>query len=87
MLQLEKVCSGDITPEEEDAAKKQLVGAYTANCDSEAAMEEYCIMQILLGTDVSVEDMIESIKNVRRGDIAHAARECVLDTVYCIEGE
>lgn len=87
MLQLEKVCSGDITPEEEDAAKKQLVGAYTANCDSEAAMEEYCIMQILLGTDVSVEDMIESIKNVRRGDIARAARECVLDTVYCIEGE
>ena len=50
-------------------------------------MAEYYTMQILLGTDVSIEEMVSRIENVTRDEIISAARGMVLDTVYYIDKE
>lgn len=85
MLQQQAMCRGEITEEEIDAAKKQLINAYSSNFDSVSAMAEYYTMQLLLGTDVSIEEMIEKVKNVTKEEIVSAANGMTEDTVYFLE--
>lgn len=78
---------GDFTDEEIEFAKKQLIGAYESNLDSIGAMAEYYTMQILLGTDTSIAEMTDMIRNVTREEIVEAACEMKLDTIYLIDKE
>ncbi len=87
MAQQQKMISGDITSDEIEAAKKQITSAYQANYDSVASMEEYYTMQLLLGTDISIEEMKDMVKKVSLEDIKDIAKSMVLDTVYYIDGE
>lgn len=87
MAQQSLMEKGEFSDEEIDFAKKQLIGAYEANLDSISATAEYYTMQILLGTDVSVGEMIDKIKNVTREEIIREARGMKLDTVYFIDKE
>ena len=81
------MCDGDFTSEDIDAAKKYLIGAYNSNYDSLGATEEYYTMQLILGTDTSVEEMAKEIENVTRDEIITAARGMKLDTVYYLDKE
>lgn len=85
MAQQKTMEDGDFTQEEIDSAKKQLIGAYESNLDSVAAMAEYYTMQLLLGTDTSIEEMTERIQNVTREEIINAAKSMKLDTVYYLD--
>ena len=87
MAQQELMVTGDFTDEEIEFAKKQLTTAYESNLDSVGAMAEYYTMQILLGTDVSIEEMVKRIENVKKEEIVQAAKTMVLDTVYYIDKE
>ena len=87
MLQQEAMVKGDFSDEEIDFAKKHLITAYESNLDSIGAMAEYYTMQILLGTDVSIEEMTEKIEKVTREEIVQAAKGMTLDTVYYIDKE
>ncbi len=87
MAQQELMVKGEFSDDEIDSAKKQLISAYESKTDSVGAMAEYNTMQLLLGTDVSIEEMIEKIQKVTREEIAQAAKEMKLDTVYCIDKE
>ena len=87
MKQQRMMENGEFTPEEIEFAKKQIIGAYEANGDSIASMEEYYIMQLLIGTGVSVREMIEDIKRVTPEEIIAAAKSMKLDTVYYIDKE
>lgn len=87
MLQQQKMVDGDFTDEEIENARKQLITAYESKADSIGAMAEYNTMQILLGTDESIEEMTEKIKNVTKDEIIRVASEMKLDTVYCMDKE
>ncbi len=87
MLQQNAMVEGDFSDDEIMFAKKQLTGAYESNLDSIGAMAEYYTMQILLGTDTSIEEMVEKIEKVTREEIIEAAKGMVLDTVYYIDKE
>ncbi len=87
MAQQTEMINGNFTDEEIDFAKKQLVSAYESNLDSISAMAEYYTMQILLGTDVSIEEMTKKIENVTKDEIVQAAKGMTLDTVYYIDKE
>lgn len=87
MAQQDLMVKGDFTDEEIEFAKKQLTTAYQSNLDSIGAMAEYYTMQILLGTDVSIEEMTEKINGVTREEIIAAAKEMKLDTVYYLDKE
>ncbi len=87
MAQQELMVNGEFSDEEIMFAKKQLTGAYESNLDSIGAMAEYYTMQILLGTDVSIEEMTKKIESVTREEIVQAAKAMKLDTVYYIDKE
>jgi len=87
MAQQKMMENGDFTQEEIESAKKQLIGAYESNLDSVAAMAEYYTMQLILGTDTSVEEMARAIEKVTRDEIITAARGMKLDTVYYLDKE
>ncbi len=87
MLQQSKMVNGEITPDEIETAKKQLINAYQSNYDSIRALEEYYTMQLLLGTDISIEDMKKSVQEVSLEEIVEVAKSMLLDTVYYIDKE
>lgn len=87
MAQQELMVKGEFTEEEIAFAKKQLITAYESNLDSVGAMAEYYTMQILLGTDVSIEEMTGKIEKVTREEIISVAGKMKLDTVYYIDKE
>ena len=87
MLQQKAMVDGDFSDDEIMFAKKQLTGAYESNLDSIGAMAEYYTMQILLGTDTSIEEMVNKIEKVTREEIIEAAKGMVLDTIYYIDKE
>lgn len=87
LAQQKEMCEGNFTNEEIDAAKKFLIGAYNSNYDSLGATEEYYTMQLLLGADVSIKEMTDSIEKVTKEDIINIANSMQLDTVYYLERE
>ncbi len=87
MHQQELMKNGEFSEEEIEFAKKHLVTAYESNLDSIAAMEEYYTMQLLLGSDVSIEEMTDKIFAVTRQEIIDAANGMKLDTVYYMDRE
>ena len=87
MLQQKMMTDGDFTDEEIENAKRQLIAAYRSNLDSIGLMAEYYIMQILLETDISIEQMCQEVGSVSREKIIEAAKRMKLDTVYYIDKE
>ena len=79
--------NGQFTDDEIDFAKKHLITAYESNLDSIGAMAEYYTMQILLGTNVSIEEMTAKIEKVTREEIIAAAKTMKLDTIYYMDKE
>ena len=50
-------------------------------------MGEYNTMQLIMGTDVQISEMIERIQNVTREEIVSAAKSMKLDTVYMLKSD
>ena len=44
-------------------------------------------MQLLLGTDVSIEDIIEQVEKVTKEDIMKVAENMKQDTIYFLRNE
>lgn len=87
LAQQSEMCSGSIEQDEIDAAKKFLKGTYSSNYDSIAAMEEYYTMQLLIGSDTSIEEMVDAIEKVTKDDIVNIANGMKLDTIYYLDAE
>ena len=87
MYQQSLMEKGDFSDEEIEFAKKHLTTAYESNLDSIAAMEEYYTMQILLRSNVSIEEMTSKISSVTREEIITAAKSMKIDTIYYMDKE
>ena len=87
MYQQSLMEKGDFSDEEIEFAKKHLTTAYESNLDSVAAMEEYYTMQILLRSNVSIEEMTAKISSVSRDEIITAAKSMKIDTIYYMDKE
>lgn len=87
MYQQSLMEKGDFSDEEIEFAKKHLATAYESNLDSIAAMEEYYTMQILLRSNVSIEEMTSKISSVTREEIITAAKSMKIDTIYYMDKE
>ena len=85
LRQQELMKNGDFTDNEIDFAKKQIVNAYNSAYDSISSVEEFYIMQLILGTDESIDSMCRKISEVTREEITEAANSMVLDTVYYMD--
>ena len=86
MLHLEKMKSGDFTDDEINSAKKYLATSLGSAKDSQAAIENFYIGQIMLDNDETIDGLIEKIKLVDREGIIKAANTVQEDTIYFLKG-
>lgn len=86
LRQLELTARGEITDEELEAARTQLISALRAGMDSPARLDDYSLGQVLLGREGTMADMAEALRGVTKEQVAAAAGRVSLDTVYFLEG-
>lgn len=86
MLQLDAMKKGDFTDAEIASAKKYLATSMGSIKDSVSATEDFYIGQRLLGTDESVDELLNGINRVTRDEIVRAAEGVQEDTVYFLKG-
>lgn len=84
--QLESCRNGGITEAELEGARKSLVTSWRAMLDDPLALERYWMGQAAAGTLVSPEDRIAQVEAVTSEQVAEAARQTTLDTVYFLKG-
>ena len=75
-----------ITDAEFDAAKKSLRSAIRQVYDEPSSMEMWWLGRMLSGRDTTPEEEIAHIENVTKSDVAAAAQNIQLDTVYFMNG-
>lgn len=87
MAQMENMRSGNVTEEEITAAKKFLATSYNSMKDSQAAMEDYYMSQIVCRADDSLDEIIEKINNVTKAEMIAAGDKIKIDTIYFLRGK
>lgn len=73
--------------EELENAKASLIKLYQNNGDNQAAAMDFMVTQYLLGTNETIQDFIEQIKQVTLKEVQKAAKDLTLDTIYMLKGK
>lgn len=86
MLQLKKMQNGDIEDFEILAAKKYLKNSFNSMNDSLRGMEDYYLSQVIMGTNQSIDALIQDVYSVDKHQICNVMKKVTLDTVYFLKG-
>ena len=87
LAQLKAMQEGDFTPEELRVGKQSAVSAWRSLQDSQGRTEDYWLGQVCAGTWEAPESVMEKLEAVTARQVAEAARQVRLDTVYYLTGE
>lgn len=86
MVQFGKMQSGDISGEEMSAAKKYLATAFNSLNDSLRSMEDYYLSQTIMGSQQSIDELLEKVTQVDKQRICEVMKKVEFDTVYFLKG-
>ncbi len=86
LAQLENTRKGDITDEELDNAKRDLINNYRALYDSATDLSTWYLSRLVGSSDKTVEQVIKELEEVTKEDIIACAKDTVLDTVFFLKG-
>ncbi len=86
MAQLENMRRGEISSEEIDNAKRDLVNNYRALYDSATDLSTWYLSRLIGSSDKTVEQVIKELDAVTKEDIIACAKETELDTVFFLKG-
>lgn len=84
---LKAVMNGEITEEELLNTKKSLINGFKSSCDGIGGMSEFVFSQELGDTDYKIEEIIDYVENVTVEDIVEAMKNVQEDTVYFLTNE
>jgi len=84
LTQEARMRSGDFSDGELEAAKLSIINSYKSMLDSQAAVEEFRLRQILSGESAGIDEVIEGIRAVSREDVTRVARRVKLETTYLL---
>ena len=87
LRQLEACRSGDITPEELNAAKESIRSGLRSIQDSPGAMESYHSSSAISEAGLSLGDYLEAVEQVTREDAVAAAGRLRLQASFFLKGE
>ena len=88
ILEQERIVrTGEFSDEELEAAKLCLVDSLRGISDSQRRTEDFCIGQLMGGSDDGLAEYIDGIMSVTRERIVEAAKNVQLDTVYLLTKE
>ena len=84
--QVEDMKNGKITVEEYETTLKTLENSLNSMIDEQAQMLDFNYTQILLGSNKTLEEIIENVKKVQISDVVDVAKYVELDTIYFMTG-
>lgn len=87
LLQTEEMKQGHISDEELSSALSSITNQLRAIQDSPSALLDYDMIQALTKKYTSSEDMIQELQKVTKEQIASAAQNVKLDTVYFLKNK
>ena len=84
--ELEACRKGEITEEELESARLQILSSLRSFLDSPVQLDDfYCGMAIAGGTDIP--EIMEAVEKLTVKDVAAAAEKLSMDTIYFLKGE
>jgi len=86
LQQLEDCRQGSITEYELESAKKHMISGLRAAKDSPGQLDEYHLGQAVSGRMGTLDEAMEKVAAVTAEEVAQAARNVTLDTVYFLKG-
>lgn len=87
MAQLEEIKKGNISEHEFESSINAILNTLSSYYDDQRALAAFYLSQSVAGTNVSLEDYIENIKEVTVEDVVAVAKKLQLDTVYFLNGQ
>lgn len=87
MAQLTACQTGDITPEELEAARRSVVGSLRASLDAQGRLEEYWVNRFVTGTAYTPEELAEAVEKVTLDQVVETACQVKLDSIYTLRGK
>lgn len=87
MEQLEEIKSGNISDYEFESTLKSLETGLNSLKDSQINMVDFYLSQYILGTNESLDSILEKAKKVTRQDVIDIAGKIKLDTVYFLTAQ
>ena len=84
--QVEDMKNGKITVEEYETTLKTLENSLNSMRDEQAQMLDFNYTQILLGSNKTLEEIIENVKKIQISDVVDVAKYVELDTIYFMTG-
>ncbi|MBS4177057.1 EF-P 5-aminopentanol modification-associated protein YfmF [Lederbergia citrea] len=84
--QLELMKTGDITDEEINQTKAVIQNQFLETVDSARGLIEVLYHNIVAGTNVSLNDWLDKVKETTKTDIVEVAKKVKMDTVYFLAG-
>jgi predicted Zn-dependent peptidase len=80
--QLREIQQGHITQEEYEDTVKMFMNSFYSYKDTLFSVMDFHINQILLGTELTIDEFVGKIKSVPLADVIRVSRNITLDTVY-----
>ena len=87
LAQLEAIRRGDIEDWEMEGTRRTLIGGHLSTLDDQGRQEEFWLGQAAAGLDTTIEELAAQFETVTREQVAAAARQLVLDTIYFLKGK
>lgn len=84
--QVEDMKNGKITVEEYETTLKTIENSLNSMRDEQAQMLDFNYTQILLGSNKTLEEIIDNVKKVQISDVVDVAKYVELDTIYFMTG-
>lgn len=86
ICQLDKIRKGNVTEFELSSAKKSLINAYKSMEDEPARIISAKTGNAILGEEISLPEIVDSIDSVTKEDVIEMASHVWLDTIYFLKG-
>ena len=87
LAQLKAIQDGQIETWELEGVRRTLIGGYLSTLDDQGRQEEFWLGQAAAGLDTTIEELAAQFETVTREQVAAAARQLVLDTIYFLKGK
>jgi len=85
--QVEDMKKGNITDYEYTTTIKTIENSLNSMKDEQLSLVDFYYGQELIGSDLSLEDVIENMKKVKVDDVVKVAEQVKLDTIYFMKGK
>lgn len=87
LAQLTACQTGEITPDELEAARRSVVGSLRASLDAQGRLEEYWVNRFVTGTAYTPEELAGAVETVTLDQVVETACKVKLDSIYTLRGK